>query len=177
MTDTVRGGKMENIQWMHAKGCSLDSSAFQVAAIRGDLEVLRWMRQVIEQMTLEEYEKMSSDTPGTDICLHKLCAAAAHGGHIETIAWMLDWAGPESQVDFGCKYTAEAAGGGHLEALKWLRGLDPPCPWNHTACSRAARGGHLKTLQWMVGEGCDWNEVTCAMAARGGHLPTLECTG
>jgi len=171
MTDAARGGKLENMKWMHAKGCSIGPTTFQVAAIRGDVETLRWMREVREVEFPEPQQPFAERS-----VFAKIVYAAFYGGHIPAIRFMLEWVddGTPTDHETGCEHTTAAAEGGHLHALKWLHSFDPPCPWDEDACTWAARGGHLKTLQYLVHNGCPFNEGIFAKAARGGHIPILE---
>ena len=63
---------------------------------------------------------------------HRLCDAAARGGHLETLIKWLHFNGYEWDEDT-CSGAAE---GGHLETLKWLRANG--CPWTRMACTWAA---------------------------------------
>lgn len=79
--------------------------------------------------------------------LREVMLAAAAGGHVDCIAYLLEK---------GCKLHAShmesAAGEGHLHAMKLLH--QNKCPWNQSVCQTAAAAGQLECLKYAHENGC-----------------------
>jgi hypothetical protein len=176
--------ELEDLQWMiqhsYLDSCTCFHIAkmFRLAALGGDLEMV----QVLA-------------SEGLNIG-HYTCAAAARGGQLEVLKWLMQnqrgawnpWllcaaiaGGPHMHViswalDEGCPVDASvctaAAAKGDLPLLQQLRARG--VPWDEDTCAAAAKGGHLMVLQWLLVEGCPWDEFTCQQAARYGKLELLQ---
>jgi hypothetical protein len=183
-----------------------------VAARHGHIAVLQWLladrletliqadrtaHEEIERNILkEESARTVKVLKKHGVCLFnsKTCAAAAEGGHLDVLRWLvaegcrmtestctaaartgklhvLQWARANR-----CKWSAAtcnaAAAAGHLTLLQWAH--EHGCKWDESACAAAAGGGHKEVLQWARSNGCQWDEQTCIAAAKGGHLHVLQ---
>jgi len=87
---------MEVLKFAHATGCPWATHTSAEAALRGDLEMLKWLK--------------AHDAPSDGVC-----AYAAFKGHLEVLKWARE---------NGCKMDAlaciYAVKGQHFEVLKWL---------------------------------------------------------
>ena len=125
----ARGGHLDLVKWLQAKGCQWDSSTSNSAAFGGHLEVLQWIR--------------SEDPP----CPwnSRVCRFAARQGHLEVLRWARSQRCPwDEEVPYA------AAQGGHLKVLKWL--IKEGCPHDKHLCREyAAHGGECarKVLEWL----------------------------
>ena len=126
----ARGGHLELVKWLRAKGCPwwgiLTSSE---AALGGHLEMLQWIR--------------AQDPP----CPwdSSVCYKAAIKGHLEVLRWARSKGCPWDE-----RAPCAAAAGGHLEVLKWL--IKEGCPYDKRKCREAAvEGGERarKVLEWL----------------------------
>ena len=72
-----------------------------------------------------------------------VCTAAASGGHLELLRWLVREAGCHP---LDVTVSQAAARHGHLATLQWLV-KEPGCPWDEDTCSAAAREGHLEAQQ------------------------------
>ena len=98
----------------------------------------------------------------------KTCAAAALGGHMETLKYLRFKRCPWNELTCNA-----AALGGHLEILKWCRARY--CPWSSSTSIYAACGGNLRTLQWLKDNECAWDGwKICQAAALGGNIRVLR---
>lgn len=97
--------------------------------------------------------------------------AAAAGGHVEVMRWMINEGG--CPVD-GAATCVAAAAAGQTTALRVAR-RELRCEWGAEVATAAAAGGHLGTLRWARRAGCPWHvpAVACAAAA-GGHVGVLR---
>ena len=87
----------------------MDAQTSEWAAMRGHLEVLKWLR--------------SEGCPWDE----GACQGAASAGRLEVLKWLRSEGCPWNEGACLC-----AAAGGHLEVLKWLR--SEGCPWNELLC-------------------------------------------
>ena len=107
----AKAGRLDVLRWARENSDwgEWDSLVWQSAAIKGHLDILQWG---------EEIWPSSCSCP---------CAAAACGGQIETLKWLLqDRTCPCEDPEWRC---ASAARNGQLEALRWLREVHGD-PWD-----------------------------------------------
>ena len=143
----ARGGHLEVLKWLRAKGCPCGTLTSCWAAQGGRLEVMKWLR--------------AKGCPwGT-----WASSRAAKGGHLVVLQWMRAQDPPCPWNSDVCYY---AASKGHLEVLRWARSQG--CPWDGRAPRDAAGGGHLEVLVWLIKEGCPCSKRKCRKAAlKGGE--------
>ena len=132
----------------HSSNSILEGEVCRLAALRGHLEVLKWLCE-------EEGYQYS----GVDIL-----TAASREGHLEILKWIIT---RTTHVAWNNNHVAAsyaAALGGHLEILRWL--WSQGCRWNNRhILANAARGGHLDVLKWaMKREKLGLNEEEAATA-------------
>jgi hypothetical protein len=112
-----------------------------------------------------------------------LCAAAAAGGHLET----LKWARGDSTACAAAAGSAQSVhqnpsvdlGAGVDSAIAASADTSTPlsdriCPWDVATTAAAAGGSHLEMLQWASNSGCLVDDTACWAAALGGHIPVLR---
>jgi hypothetical protein len=149
-------------------GCPWCQDMFHKAVMKGNLEVLRFLRETLGY-TWDAYESTKAFT---------LTALAARGGHIEVIQYLR-----EQGVGWGKWTCVNAASGGHVDTLIWLRASG--CPWETDpgfelnggvamSAGWAAENGHTDVLTWLQANGNGWDSWTPAYAAKGGQLETLK---
>ena len=174
----VRGDQVEVLEWIkiQAGESSLQNSGLATTAAKvGNLEVMKWLRNVVGcpwnegtcfqaakggHLEFLKYLRVE-ECPWHSRC----CDAAAEGGYLGMLEWL---------HSLGCQWgtaASHAAENGHLEVLQWLR--NKGCPWDEWTIRRAATGGHLHILEWMLSQGCELNADVCSAAAEGGHLNVL----
>ena len=141
-------GCLSALERLHLKGDLTTTNQpsagglYGVAAISGQLEVLKWLRA-------KSYK-----------CGARwgvLCGSAAKFGQLEVLKWLQANGCPCDKETF-----AFAAEGGHLEVLTWLR--ENKCPWDERTCEFAAQVGHLEVLRWLRANGCPWDYCTIRSA-------------
>lgn len=125
------------------------ADACALAAARGDLDLLRWLRK--------------HDAPWDA----SACAAAAERGHAACVRWL---------VRKGCAADARACEGaaraGQLALLQELRGAG--CAWCAATTTAAAAAGHLDVLAWAHAGGCPVDALAAGdAAAHGGQARAL----
>jgi hypothetical protein len=153
MMGCAEGNQLAVLQYLHAQKYPWHWTVPAAAARRGDLQMLRWLK---EQGC--EWEN------GKDI----LCAAA-RSGNLEMIAWV------KQQPGVVCDENtmAAAAGKGQTAICKYLH--SEGCPWSSSACWAAASNGHVSTLRWLHEHGCPWlADVVRVSAAQGGRVTVLK---
>lgn len=100
-----------------------------VAAAKGKLNVLKWLR--------EKGCPWDSET----------CTAAASAKNFEILKYAR-----ENGCEWNSFTCSGAATSGSLEILKWLR--EQKCPWDSITTAHAQIEGNLEILRWAVENGC-----------------------
>lgn len=98
------------------------------------------------------------------------CVAAAHGGHLETIARLRSLDPP---CPWDARAPAAAAGNYHLRVIRWMRDQEPPCPWDARTTASAARVGDAGALRWLLDHGCPVDLEECRKVANGPYVREL----
>jgi len=118
------------VKWLHDTGCPLTKDACKYAAYGGQLEVLKWLREL-----------------GCERDEDEILGFAAQQGQLETVKWAREK---------GCTWTENvctvAAEGGQLEVLKWLRELG--CPWDSNTLKAAIGQGKFDVFLWAFENRC-----------------------
>lgn len=149
-------GSLELLEYLSSKGCPRDETACSMAAERGHLHVLKWLR-------------------GSNPCQwdERACQRAVEGGQFEVLKWLRSYsihASTGGPCPWGESTCASAAEAGRLDILEWVRegegsfrpdGTYDPCPWDCSTCYFAMVGGHLDLLKWVrseerLGGQCPW---------------------
>jgi hypothetical protein len=153
MMGAAEGNQLPVLQYLHAQKYPWHWTVPAAAARRGDLEMLRWLK-----------EQGCGWEDGKDI----LCAAV-RSGNIDMAAWV------KQQPGVVCDENtmAAAAGKGHTAICEFLHAEQ--CPWSPSACWAAASNGHVDTLRWLREHGCPWiADVIRVSAAQGGRLDVMN---
>jgi hypothetical protein len=112
----------------------------------------------------------------------KFTAAAAEGGHVDLLRWLVRKECNVDQATF-----AGAAVHGNLEVFQWLftlprplsphysHGTRPGIAWNKKMYENAALHGHLPILKWAHSKESNFpSEELCSLAALNGHVHVLK---
>lgn len=166
----ARNGYLNLLQWLVLSKFKINKRAWQEAAKSGQIEVLQWAKDVIDEVVIDE----------------ELFAFAAAFGHLELLQWL-------KSIGCPCDTNAcmAATAGGFWEVLKWLRANG--CPWDEMTCLAASGessvfvqlgwqffkfkgtpGGSFAVLEWAQANGCPWDEWTFAGAASCGDLNLMK---
>ena len=156
-SEAAEGGHLEVLKWARSEDppCpfSLDGATFSLAAKGGTVEMLQYLWS--EGCPLNHYST----------------AFAAVAGNLDNLKFLCG----VCKAPISSFVAMKAAEGDHLEVLKWLReSLDPPCPWNASACTGAAEAGSIEILAYLRQNGCPWNADAFLAAAGRGHLAVLK---
>lgn len=148
----AKTGNLQVLKWAHHEGFPWNENTCFAAAENGNLSCLQYAHE-----------------HGCQYRCAKLWKAAAFGGHIAVLEWLLTIDCP-----FDEEACAGAAAGGHLDALKWL--LTIGCPIDEDACAGAAANGRLDVLKWLRERTnpFSWDSWTACCAAENGHVDCLE---
>jgi hypothetical protein len=162
VTSAASGGNLELLRWVLKSGCPYDLENRQVtsaaagsgnfallqfvvergfvlgpgtaaAAIsRGDLPMLRWLREKGCPWKESDVCRMAACCGKLDVL--ELCHA--QGGKLDVEVFL------------------SAARRGSVPMLQWLR--ERGCPWHRSTCQEAATYGRLSALRWLKENGCPW---------------------
>lgn len=99
-------------------------------AKNGYLDLLKWARS--KGCTWDEYT----------------CAAAAMGGHLETLKFLRMG---EDKCPWDISICWHAARNGHINILQWAKIND--CRWDNMTCAYVIKHKHSEVLQWLVDSG------------------------
>jgi len=143
-------GHGDALRWLVEHGWSVRVDVPGVLAARGDLELLRYVRE-----------------QGAPFTAHTLASAAGHD-KLAVVRWLRD---------VGCPWDATACrqaahGPASIPMLEFL--LHDGCPVDETACEAAASRGSLDVLQFLRARGVPWDATTCSSAAAAAELPVLQ---
>lgn len=135
-------GNGQELEWLRSRGCPWGMCTFSSAASSGSVQLLERMR---------ELGCPWNDTGGPHPRAENIAAAAA-GGHINVLEWLVVENGcPWAPNDGAINHCAAAARNGHLDALQWLRRHG--CPWGQGTCHAARSMGHTEVLNWALAHG------------------------
>lgn len=158
-TVAAKGGALSTVMFMHAKS--------QVSAYKPSVD---WDEVCDGAASCGQLEVLAHLEDAGVMCItDRSCRAAARGGHVRILDWMLKR--NKSKIVSASTVHAAAAGG-QLDCLKWLRALG--APWARETAKMAAVGGHFELLRWARSKGCPWDEDTPAFCAQHGHLDMLQ---
>jgi len=119
--------KLELLKWAREeKECEWDCRTINVAALRGNLEMVKYC--VANECPIDR----------------RACAFAASEGHLECLKYLRE----EVKAPWDSRTASWAAERGHLHILEYLveRKFDQ---YNEYACRNAAENGHLDCLQYL----------------------------
>ncbi|GFR40578.1 hypothetical protein Agub_g1158 [Astrephomene gubernaculifera] len=135
----AESGNLGALTLLHAHGCPMDEETVEVAARRGQLQVVVWLVEEVlgpagVQLGAEEF------------------SSAACSGNLELLRWLRErgfaWR------DAGA--ITRAAGSGCGEVLEWLVEQGCPMPDDGRPYLEAARKSDLATLACLKRLGCPW---------------------
>ncbi|KAL6069074.1 Ankyrin repeat domain containing protein [Balamuthia mandrillaris] len=154
---------------LHGPGDALSGQIVEAAALGGQLETLKWMKEEIDKEAAKE------ETGREQLEYYTECVfrAAAAGGHLHLLRWVVTELGFAPKGDPYIYY--RAASGGRLDVLQWLHDdLGIHYDGSKYACYQAATAGHLDALRWLLVRGGKLDETLSAFAAKAGHLRVLQ---
>ena len=175
----IAGGQIDMLDRIHFSehsSYSLDRWDMAYAAHRGQLRVLKWMKDTLT-LQWDEYA----------------LASAASEGHADCLAFILDkglifkggetFAGSsDSFVDLdpfvwplkctGC--LESAAEGGHLDCVQLIKEKCAPAELSIRAANMAAGNGHLHVLKWMWPQMNAWSANIGMYAVEGDHIECFQ---
>jgi len=130
----AREGHLDLMQWARSSEVRPACWTCMVtadAAERGDIEMIKWMRNEADPPIEQGDMYCPEGWIGTD-GVTKLyptkgieCTAAAREGHLETLQWMR---AQDPPFPWTSRTFENAIEGGHLHVLKWAHAQDRPCP-------------------------------------------------
>lgn len=153
-SNAAKGGHLEIVKWLSENSCPADINAYINAAEFGHIEVLEFIHLICSIYRVHEDDN------------RLICAAAAKGGQLETLKWLIDHGFAICNLS-----GTNAARYGHLDVIQWLHTIKL---LHHRICNDAARYGHLEILIWLHDQGYIWNEQTCVNSAMGGQTAILK---
>jgi hypothetical protein len=125
-------GDFAKLRYVVERGFFLGPSTASAAIRRGDLPMLRWLRE--------------QDCPWN---ASEICSDAVYSGRLEVLQWCHAQGG-----ELGAEVLLMAVRSGPLPMMQWLR--EQGCPWISSLYHEAARNGRLTALRWLKAEGCPW---------------------
>jgi hypothetical protein len=142
-------GEPEVLKWCVSVGCQLKESACVAAAIDGNIDMLECCRL----MDLNLARNGKSRTIWTAL----VCAMAAEYGGIAAVLWLrgrdiVTGTSRNPICPWDARVCQSYAGGGSLGDLGLIRDttlIGGPAPWDATACAQAAAFGNFDILKWL----------------------------
>ena len=164
--------KLEFLKWAReVKHCEWDEETINVAALIGNLEMLKYC--------------FSNGCPCDE---ERSCKQAAYGGHLDCLRFLFDKVKPSRETEKDSAIHATC--GGHMEILKYfVEERKIPEVVKVSCVTNAARYGHLDCINYLVDEAkvplTYWRYIACAryyehpdcvnyLLAKGSPEPTDE---
>ena len=172
----ARGGHLEIIQWavdngcplpskitfttnfknivvfeyLLKKGCTVDSSAIDEAAVEGHMETVKWLLKYVSPSVQERM---------------LICKMAASHGDINMLQWTkengYEW--DEETINYAVSKP---------RAFKWLR--DNGCPWDGSVSYEIVIVENVKLLKWALKRKCPVDSQICETAAEIGNIEVMK---
>ncbi|PNH03799.1 Ankyrin repeat domain-containing protein, partial [Tetrabaena socialis] len=177
----------DRLEWLQQRGYPISASVACKAAEQGNTEALEFL--LAQGMKLGEILAVTATrcaaqgghlailkvlhAHGARIDHHVAAAAAAAGGHLPVMAWLVEALGAATALTAGMY--AGAARSGSAELLAWLH--QHGCPWDASVVAAAASTGSEEQLEWLVERGCPMGEngAPYLQALENGDLAVLAC--
>jgi len=144
-------------------GSEIWKRAFVIAAYHGQLEVMKWMWQQLEER--------ATSTTASDMA-HEALQEAVKKGHLDVVQWIV---GEQPSVRTMPNTIDHAAMMGQLHVLMWLLPNRPDDVCTPAAMDGAAGEGDMAMVEWLHitrNEGCTTNAMD--FAAESGHLGMMQ---
>ncbi|KXZ48457.1 hypothetical protein GPECTOR_27g627 [Gonium pectorale] len=168
------------LRWLRGRGYPVEWHAWQAAAYEGKMAALQHLLSEVhvdaeDQRRVAVYVAegghlavlQALHLAGQAISPPGSARAAAGGGHLHVLAWLVETFGAEA-VRLDLELFHCAARSGSVELLAWLR--ERGCPWDAEAYNRAASSGCEAALEWLAERGCP-------MPAEGDPYPAVCANG
>ena len=128
----ARQGNLEMVKYCVANECPIDERACAYAALSGQLEILKYLREEVKA-PWDFYT----------------AAWAAHHGHLHILEYLVERKFDKYSVH-ACRW---AARDGHLDCLKYLRET-AKAPWDSWAVRQAHENKHFECVQYCLDNNC-----------------------
>ncbi|KXZ44128.1 hypothetical protein GPECTOR_73g649 [Gonium pectorale] len=181
------------LAWLRGRGYPLGRFAVEAAACAGGVAALQYLLVEVgvrpevdtfriaaapERRRLAALQALHAAGILTADCARGVSVAAACGGHLRVVAWLLDTFGRDVTRLDSYLFSAAAACGS-VELLAWLRRRR--CAWFYQVLggpyTSAARSGCVAALEWLAAQGCpmpvDGSPYVAACA--NGDLAAARC--
>lgn len=149
-------GDLKLMKLLHEKGCPHSDEVFYHAADHGNLDNLKWLYSVYNKT------RVSSDT----------FRNAARFGSIVNMEWLYRL----GIATGGCLWDARtfeaAAAREDFVMMQWL--LESGCPWDGNVTIAIARCGNIKIMRWLCEHKCPWGESTFHEAIQHDNIAMLK---
>ena len=132
ITAAARQGNLEMVKYCVANECHIESEACAFAALKGHLEVLKYLR--------EEAEAPWDWYTAT---------WAAQNGHLHILEYLVERK-YDKYDEYVCVNTAKY---GHLDCLKFLHET-AKAPWDYRAVQDAHKNNHTECVQYLLDNNC-----------------------
>ena len=132
ITAAAHQGNLEMVKYFVANECPIDMNACAFAAIRGQLECLKYLHEEVK----------APWTSGT-------AAFAALIGQLQILKYLVEREYDEYDED-ACEW---AAADGHLDCLKYLHET-AKAPWDENAVREARKNYHPECVQYCLDNDC-----------------------
>ncbi|KXZ42375.1 hypothetical protein GPECTOR_155g85 [Gonium pectorale] len=175
------------LAWLRGRGYPLGSFAVQAAADAGNLAALQYLLvevglrpkiRVSVAAGLAALQALHAAGMLPRSCVSILGVAAAKGGHLQVLAWLVEAFG-RNGVILDAHLFSGAAESGSVELLAWLR--ERRCAWHSYVWGgpykSAARSGCVAALEWLAERGCPMpvDGSPYAAACTNGDMAAARC--
>ncbi|KAF0690794.1 Aste57867_17849 [Aphanomyces stellatus] len=160
INDVVVTGRVDAVEFLLGLGARFKNYAIAVAALNGQLELVRWML---------------ANQPETPHLIDNAIDHAAMKNQFEVVLFLLERTLPRDPLcSVYRNVMACAAGAGRLDMVQYIHQCGATSPSTH-AMDNAAANGHLHVVQWLHNhrsEGCTQKAID--KAAANNHLDVVQ---
>ncbi|KXZ45028.1 hypothetical protein GPECTOR_59g636 [Gonium pectorale] len=161
-----RPDAVARLAWLRARGFPLEPLAANAAAFAGNVAAVQYLLGEADVRLGEDEQKSIANfalsfghlpvlqalhAAGLPVGASYPARAAACGGHLHVVAWLVETFGAEAMRMDAHLYQAAAASG-NVQQLTWLR--ERGCEWDSCATTCAAKSGCEEAVEWLVAQGC-----------------------
>ncbi|KXZ41486.1 hypothetical protein GPECTOR_438g320 [Gonium pectorale] len=164
------GEALARLTWLRRRGYEINEAAVLAAACNGNTAALRYLLAEMPTSEVTRYDTAACGlvaaqaghlaalqalhAAGSAISVTKCAIAAASGGHLHVLTWLLEgqWGMLVERLMMEEALIVAAAESGSVELLAWLR--QHGCPWDCEVLLAAVKSGCEAALEWLVQQGC-----------------------
>lgn len=182
----IWNNQLEALEFLHRKGCPLSVDCGRLAASKGHVEIMVFLREADiqwDQAVYEEAVAMNQQAVVELLVEHQFpvdCETPARLHNLGILTYVHERCGTPFGPDIVTSATLGRSAGAEvvagqspaLDIIKYLH--EKGCSWSVSAMNNAVRNNSLETVQYLHQNGCPWDEGTTQIAETYNNAPILK---